>query len=82
MPIDRNQLLALWPLDEIPFCDEGADLAGRFLERAFEACDTLGEEDAMPKRNAMIRAHKELVAHRGACPKCNETDPVEEGVVN
>jgi hypothetical protein len=46
------------------------------MERAFEACDTLGEEDAMPKRNAMIRAH------RGACPKCNEADPVEGGVVN
>jgi hypothetical protein len=77
MTIERKQIFTLWPLDEIPFCDEGLDLAGIFMERSFEACNTLDEEDAMPKRNAMIRAHKELVAHRGPCRKCNQADPVQ-----
>jgi hypothetical protein len=77
MPINRSQLLALWSLDEVPFCDEGLDFAGRFMERAFEACDTRGEEDGIPRRNALIRAHKDLVSHRGTSPKCNETDTLE-----
>jgi hypothetical protein len=79
MPVDRNKLLALWKLDEVPFCDEGLELATVFMERAFEACEVRGEEDALPKRNAMIRAHKLLVAHReSSCPKCNEADPITD----
>jgi hypothetical protein len=78
MPIELNQLLALWPLDEIPFCAEGADLASHFMECASDACKAIHEAGAMLKRNVLIRAHKELVAHRGGCPKCNEVDAIEE----
>jgi hypothetical protein len=74
MPIDRTQLLALWKLDELPACDEGMELAARFLERAGEAVDRLDEANIIAVRNALIRAHKDLVAHRAACPNCNEAD--------
>ena len=72
MPIDRAQLLALWKLDELPACQEGMELAARFLERAGEAEDRLDEANIPLVRNAMIRSHKELVDHRATCPKCNE----------
>jgi hypothetical protein len=30
-------------------------------------------------RNGLIRAHKELIAHRSECPNCNEVDaPVHQ----
>ena len=72
MPIDRAQLLSLWKLDELPACAEGMELAARFLERAGEAVDRLDEANIIAARNAMIRAHKDLIAHRAGCPKCNE----------
>jgi hypothetical protein len=74
MPIDRAELLALGKLDELPACDEGMELAALFLERAGEAVDRLDEANIIAARNALIRAHKEFVAHRAMCPNCNETD--------
>ena len=74
MAIDRAQLLALWKLDELPACEEGMELASRFLERAGEAVDRLDEANIIAARNALIRAHKDLVAHRSVCPNCNEAD--------
>ena len=51
MPIDRAQLLALWKLDELPACQEGMELAARFLERAGEAEDRLDEANIPLVRN-------------------------------
>jgi hypothetical protein len=41
---------------------------------ALEACSIHDEAEAIPKRNHIIRAHKEFVAHRATCGKCNEID--------
>lgn len=72
MPIDRAQLLSLWKLDELPACEDGMELAALFLERAGEAVDRLDEANIIAARNAMIRAPKELIAHRATCRNCNE----------
>jgi hypothetical protein len=72
--IDKQAFLSLWKLDELPACDEGMDLARRFLLRAGEAVDKLDQSEVIATRNALIRAHKELTAHRSECPKCNEVD--------
>jgi hypothetical protein len=73
MPIDRAQLLALWKLDELPACDDGIELASTFLERAVDAVDKLDDPtQIIAVRNALIRAHKDLIDHRASCPKCNE----------
>jgi hypothetical protein len=75
MSIDRTQLLALWKLDEIPACEEGIELARAFLERAGDAVDKLdGPTKVIAVRNALIRAHKDLIDHRANCPHCNEAD--------
>ena len=73
MPIDRAQLLALWKLDELPACDDGMELASTVLERAGDAVDKLDDPTKIiAVRNALIRAHKDLIDHRANCPKCNE----------
>jgi len=72
--IDKEAFLALWKLDELPACDEGMELARRFLVWAGEAVDKLDFDAVIAIRNGLIRAHKELVAHRAECPNCNEVD--------
>ncbi|HMH15185.1 MAG TPA: hypothetical protein VK578_18935 [Edaphobacter sp.] len=73
MAIDRAQLLALWKLDELPACVEGMELAARFLERAGDAVDRLDDPtQIIAVKNALIRAHKDLIDHRATCPNCNE----------
>ncbi|HMH13452.1 MAG TPA: hypothetical protein VK578_10115 [Edaphobacter sp.] len=72
MAIDRTQLLARWKFDELPACDERMELASLFLERAGEAVDRLDEANTIAVRNALIRAHKDLIDHRADCPNCNE----------
>jgi hypothetical protein len=67
MSIDRTQLLALWPIEDMPACDEGMELAVAFLDRAGEAVSCLDEREALPMRNALIRAHKAFIEHR-SCP--------------
>jgi hypothetical protein len=37
MPIDRNALLNLWRLEELPACDKGMEHARAFLTSAGEA---------------------------------------------
>jgi hypothetical protein len=77
--IDKQAFLALWKLDELPACDVGMELARSFLLRAGDAVDRLDQDAVIATRNALIRSHKELVAHRSECPNCNEVDePVHQ----
>jgi hypothetical protein len=54
MPIDRERLLSLWNLEDIPVCDEGMKLAKTFLDLAFTAVDRLDEADPIALRFAFI----------------------------
>jgi hypothetical protein len=48
-------------------------MAARFLERAGEAVARLDDSaKIIAVRNALIRAHKDLIDHRANCPNCNE----------
>ncbi|WP_157468280.1 hypothetical protein [Edaphobacter aggregans] len=38
--IDKQAFLSLWKLDELPACDEGMELARRFLLRAGESINS------------------------------------------
>jgi hypothetical protein len=70
IPIDRERLLSLWNLEDIPACGQGMELARTFLERAGAAVDTLGTDDPVSSRFAFASACKELVRHRASCEKC------------
>jgi hypothetical protein len=74
MPANLPRLLELWNLEQMPACDEGMELAEHFIARALEAVNIHDEAEAIPKRNAIIRAHKVFTEHRGTCGKCNEID--------
>ena len=68
------RLLEIWELQSMPACDEGMMLADLYVGRCLEACSIHDEAEAIPKRNHIIRAHKEFVAHRASGGKCNEVD--------
>ena len=50
------------------------DLAELYIASCLEACDIHDEVEAIPKRNAITRAHKIFTEHRATCGKCNEID--------
>jgi hypothetical protein len=68
------RLLEIWELQSMPACDEGMMLADFYVGKCLEGCDIHDEAEALPKRNAIIRAHKVFTEHRAACGKCNEID--------
>jgi hypothetical protein len=66
MPIDRNALLALWKLEDIPACDEGMMLAEAFLESCGEGVNRLGiEEPADRIADITAMLHGACRARRG-----------------
>jgi hypothetical protein len=52
------------------------ELAELYITRCLEAVNIHDEAEAIPKRNAIIRAHKVFIEHRAVCGKCNEIDVV------
>jgi hypothetical protein len=70
--IDRNELLALWNLEDIPACDEGMKLAQAFLEAACECVNRLGIGRTSGTRAALLSALNAMERHGDGCPKCNE----------
>jgi hypothetical protein len=74
MHIDRNALLALWKLEDIPACDVGMELAKTFLESCGEGVDRLGIEEPADRITEINAAYMALVEHGSTCDKCNEVE--------
>jgi hypothetical protein len=72
MTIDRNALLALWKLEDIPACDEGMMLAQVFLESCGEGVNRLGIEEPADRIADITACYMALVEHGGDCDKCND----------
>jgi hypothetical protein len=72
MPIDRNALLALWRLEDIPACDVGMELAITFLESCGEGVDRLGCEEPADRITEITSSYTALVEHAADCEKCNK----------
>jgi hypothetical protein len=77
MEIDRKKLLDLWTLTNVPLCDDGMELAAIMIERCIQTVFNLKsksveefQDKVIGQRDSMIRAHRDLVLHRGDCPKC------------
>ena len=77
-PVDRNALLSLWKLDEIPACDKGMELARSFLVCAGEGVDRIGIEEPSDRLTELTAAYMALVEHGAGCEDCNETDELPE----
>jgi hypothetical protein len=76
MPIDRNALLALWKLEDIPACDEGMELARTFLESCGQGVDRLGIEEPADRISQIAASYTAMVEHGSGCEKCNEVEKV------
>jgi hypothetical protein len=83
MPIDRNALLALWNLENIPACDVGMELAKAFLESCGQGVDRLGIEELADRITEITASYTAMVEHgaaattatRWAVKKIVVTDP-------
>jgi hypothetical protein len=69
MPIQSDTLLSLWGLENMPACDEGMELARRFLEAAGECVNRLGMAGC---RAALLSALSAMEQHSDRCEKCRE----------
>ena len=63
MSIDRNALLALWKLEDIPACDEGMMLAQVFLESCGEGVNRLGSEEPADRITEIAASDTAMVEH-------------------
>jgi hypothetical protein len=72
MTIDRNALLALWKLEDIPACDVGMELARTYLETCGAGVDRCGIEEPSDRITEINAAYMALVELGSTCDKCNE----------
>jgi hypothetical protein len=72
MPITNDALLLLWDLENMPACDEGMELARRFLGAAGECVNTLGRGRTSSGRADLLWTYNAMVMHSDRCEKCNE----------
>ena len=70
MRLDRNALLALWKLDEMPACQTGLNLAYAFLESCGEGVSRLGVEDSADRMTELTINYLAMVEHVGECEDC------------
>ena len=71
MPVKTEALLSLWDMENMPACDEGMELARRFLEAAGECVNTLGKGRTSSSRASLLIAYNTMVVHGDSCEKCN-----------
>jgi hypothetical protein len=64
MPIHRQELLALWVLENIPCCDVGTELAKTFLETCGEGVDRLGSEEPVDRITRVMAGYRARVETR------------------
>lgn len=69
--MNREALLKLWNMDEIPACDRGMELAQAFLVSAGDAFFRLGTEEPGDRLNELTEAYTTLAEHYGRCDNCN-----------
>ncbi len=70
--MNRDDLLKLWDMSNVPLCDEGLDLAGDFLVSCGQAVDKIDMGNSPVNRHEFNLLFNRLVAHSNTCPKCNE----------
>jgi hypothetical protein len=78
MTIDRNTLLALWDLENIPACDVGMKLAKAFLESCGQGVDRLGIEEPADRITEITARYTAMVEHGSGCDNCNEVGSEED----
>jgi hypothetical protein len=69
--MNREALLRLWNMDEIPSCDKGMELAQAFLVSAGEAVYRIGVEEPGDRLAGLAAAYTAMAEHYDGCENCN-----------
>ncbi|MBB5057454.1 hypothetical protein HDF16_002160 [Granulicella aggregans] len=69
--MNREALLKLWNMDEIPACDKGMELAQAFLVSAGDAVYHLGTEEPGDRLTELAAAYTAMTEHYEDCDNCN-----------
>jgi hypothetical protein len=80
MHLNREKLLSLWDLEDMPECDAGMQLVEAFLVSCGEAVDRFGEEGPEDRLAQITASYMALVDHGNLCDDCNEaevSEPIE-----
>jgi hypothetical protein len=72
VPVNNDALLSLWDIENMPACNQGMELARRFLEAAGECVNTLGRGRTSSSRADLLWTYNAMVNHSDRCDKCNE----------
>jgi hypothetical protein len=72
MAVKSDSLLSLWDMENISACDEGMELARRFLEAVGECVKTSGHGRTSGSRSDLLWTYNAMVNHSDKCAKCNE----------
>jgi hypothetical protein len=72
MPINHDNLLSLWNLEDMPACHEGMMLAQTFLEASGECVSNLGHGRTSSTRAGLLSAYNAMVKHSDTCEICND----------
>jgi hypothetical protein len=54
MAIKTEQLMSFWDLENMPACDEGMEIALKFLQAASNCVNTLGNGRTSESRNDLL----------------------------
>lgn len=80
MRLNREKLLSLWDLEDMPACDADMQLVEAFLVSCGEAVDRFGEEGPEDRLAQITASYMALVDHGNLCDDCNEaevSEPIE-----
>jgi len=82
MRLDREKLLSLCDLEDMPACDAGIQLVEAFLVSCGEAIDRFGEEGPEDRLAQITASCMAIVDHGNICDDCNEAEVPESVEVN
>jgi hypothetical protein len=83
MRLNREKLLRLWVLEDMPACKAGMHLVEAFLVSCGEAVDRFGEEGPEDRLAQITASYMLMVDHGNLCDDCNEEEvPQSDGAID
>jgi hypothetical protein len=70
--MDKDALLNLWNLEDLPACPAGMALAKTFLIACGQGVNRLGTEEPDDRLLDITACYMDLVEHAGDCDDCKE----------
>ena len=79
MRLNREKLLGLWDVEDMPACKAGMQLVEAFLVSCGQAVDRFGEEGPEDRLAEITESYMVMVDHGNLCDDCNEAVPQSDG---